>query len=148
MEKYTNAPRNLLEGWVVLAVDDHHDSRQVMADILSYYGATVILAENGCEGYEKAKTYLPRFIISDISMPEMDGWEMIEALKNDMRTVAIPVIALTAFAMREDRTRALSMGFHNYLAKPLSASNFLSQVLFMLDDIKPIHQELAARLLA
>lgn len=146
MNKYENAPKTLLEGWTVLAVDDHEDSREVIRDILEFYGATVILAEDGQQGFEVAKEIMPKFIISDISMPELDGWGMIELLKQESRTLHIPVIALTAHAMIGDREKAISKGFHNYLSKPLDPFTFLSQILILLDTVEDIADELQYRM--
>ena len=83
------------------------------------------------------ETYLvsrinPRFVISDLSMPEMDGWEFLSALKESVYTQDIPVIALTAHAMKGDRERAIAAGFHNYLTKPLTANTFMDELLVLL----------------
>ena len=77
----------------------------------------------------------PRFVISDLSMPEMDGWEFLSALKSTVYTQDIPVIALTAHAMKGDRERAMAAGFHNYLTKPLTATTFMDELLTLLLDI-------------
>lgn len=146
MNKYQFAPQTLLQDWTVLAVDDHVDSQEVISDILSYYGADVALAGDGQEGFDKAVAVKPKFIISDISMPKVDGWQFIEMLKDDPRTKDIPVIALTAHAMEGDRERAMSKGFHNHLTKPLDPFSFLGQVLILLDDIDYIEAELQERM--
>jgi len=146
MLKYNNAPTNLLSGWDVLVVDDHLASQEVIQDILVFYGATVHLAENGAVGFDLAVKVRPRFIISDISMPEVDGWAFIEMLKADNHTKFIPVIALTAHAMSGDRELAISKGFHNYLPKPLDPFTFLSQILALLEDVDQIGLELNERM--
>ena len=127
-------PRDILHGWTVLVVDDEHDSLDVARRILNYYGAEVVIAINGQEGLELARAHTPRFIISDLSMPVMDGWEFIENMKKDHHLAAIPVIALTAHAMPGDRSRALSAGFHNYLSKPLTPATFMRDLLTLLGD--------------
>jgi CheY-like chemotaxis protein len=126
-------PENILEGWTVLVVDDEADSAEVASILLEMYGATVIVANNGRNGLEAIKKHRPRFVITDLTMPEMNGWEMTQALKLDDRGLAsIPVIALTAHAMTGDRSRALGIGFHNYLTKPLQPETFVSQLLELL----------------
>jgi CheY-like chemotaxis protein len=75
------------------------------------------------------------FIISDLSMPVMSGWEMLTELRNDTLTVNIPVIALTAHAMQGDRNRAIAAGFHNYLIKPLRPQTFIKDLLNVVMDI-------------
>jgi two-component system, cell cycle response regulator DivK len=128
-----NVPENVLEGWTVLVVDDEPDSAEVASILLEMYGATVIVSNNGKQGLEAIKKHRPRFVITDLTMPEMNGWEMTQALKLDDRELAsIPVIALTAHAMTGDRSRALGIGFHNYLTKPLQPETFVSQLLELL----------------
>ena len=101
-------------------------------------GATIQTASNGREGLEKATQRRPRFILSDLSMPEMSGWQLLRALKNDPRTKDIPVIALTAHAMQGDRELGFAAGFHNYLTKPLMPETFINNVLTLLMDVPSI----------
>jgi CheY-like chemotaxis protein len=128
--------RTLLNAWRVLVVDDEEDSQEVAMRILRYYGATVFTANNGEEGLSFARNN-PNLslIISDLSMPILDGWGMMEALKKDRRTLEIPVIALTAHAMRGDRQKAISAGFHNHLTKPLTPSTFINDLLNIVSDL-------------
>ncbi len=136
--------RDLLKGWNILVVEDEPDSLEVAERILRFYGATVHTAANGREGLEIARKIHPKFIISDLSMPVMDGWEMLFELKQDRSTMDIPVIALTAHAMKGDRDRAIIAGFHNYLTKPLTPANFMRDLLILLDNIPDIALALKA----
>jgi two-component system, cell cycle response regulator DivK len=139
-----NIPENILKGWTVLVVEDEPDSAEVASILLQMYGATVVVARNGREGLEMIHQHRPRFVITDLTMPDMNGWEMTEALKVGDRVVAsIPVIALTAHAMNGDRNRALKTGFLNYLTKPLKPDTFVSQLLELLAyDIPELKQVL------
>lgn len=128
-------PRTLLQGWNVLVVDDEPDSLEVAVIILRFYSATVITATNGQEAIDSAKANRPKLIISDISMPVMDGWAFINELKTTLATRDIPVIALTAHAMVGDRQRAIAAGFHNYITKPLTSATFIKELLLILLDI-------------
>jgi CheY-like chemotaxis protein len=128
-------PRTLLQGWNVLVVDDEPDSLEVAVRILRFYSASVTTANNGLEAIELAKANRPKLIISDISMPVADGWELIQNLKNNLSTREIPAIALTAHAMVGDRQRAMSAGFYNYISKPLTAATFIKELLRILIDI-------------
>ena len=131
-------PDNVLHGWTVLVIDDEPDSAEVASMLLQMYGATVVVANNGREGLEMIKKHRPRFVITDLTMPDMNGWEMTAALKLGDRGVAeIPVVALTAHARSGDRSRALDMGFHNYLTKPLEPETFVTQLLELLVDDMP-----------
>ena len=127
--------RLFLHGWNVLVVDDDPMSLMVATMILKHHGATVYPAANGKEGLELAKLVRPRFIISDLSMPIMDGWAMISELKRDPSTKSIPAIALTAHAMIGDREKAMAAGFHNYLTKPLTPATFIKDLVRLLLDI-------------
>jgi CheY-like chemotaxis protein len=128
-------PRSLLDGWDVLVVDDEPFSRDVASRILKFYGATVWTAENGREALAIIPSVRPKFIISDISMPVMDGWGFIKRMKADRELLDIPVIALTAHAMVGDREKAMAAGFHNYLSKPLNPATFMKQLLTLLVDV-------------
>jgi CheY-like chemotaxis protein len=121
--------RDKVSSWAVLIVDDEPDSLEVATRVLKYHGASVLVAPNGKEAIEILKTQIPTFILSDLSMPMMDGWSLIEHLKSNPRTADVPVIALTAHAMSGDRERSLAAGFHHYLTKPLSPLTFLEDLL-------------------
>ena len=129
---------NLLNDWTVLVVDDEPDSIEVVRTLLELCGARVITADNGETGFIEAKQNRPDFIISDLSMPGVSGWEMLERLKTELSTQQIPIIALTAHAMDGDRNRAIAAGFHNYLSKPLEPETFVSDLLGLLVDVPNI----------
>lgn len=141
-EPITQIPEDLLEGWVIVVLDDEDDSLEVAQIILDEYGATVYTAQNGQEGVEIVRRVRPRFVISDLSMPVMDGWGFISSLKADRALADIPVIALTAHAMVGDRERAVAAGFHNYLTKPLTVDTFMADLLRLLIDIPELAESL------
>jgi two-component system cell cycle response regulator len=134
--------RGILQGWDVVVIDDEPDSLDVAARILRYYSASVHTASNGAEGLALIRKIRPRFVISDLSMPVMDGWEMIKYLKQDRSALEMPIIALTAHAMVGDRERAISAGFHNYLTKPLNPATFIGDVLSLLMDVPHLASQL------
>jgi len=125
-------PRDILANWQVVVIDDEPDSLQVASLVLQAYGAVIHTATNGLEGLERIQSVQPRFVICDLSMPEMDGWALIKAIQKDANLREIPVIALTAHAMLGDRERALAAGFYNYLTKPLTAKTFIHDLLVLL----------------
>lgn len=124
-----------LKGWTVLVVDDEYDSRMVAEIMLEDAGARVVTAMNGREALDRLRQEKPQFILSDLSMPVMDGWQLMAELNDNRATATIPVIALTAHAMVGDRERALAAGFRNHITKPLSADKFMSQLLAILEDL-------------
>jgi CheY-like chemotaxis protein len=134
--------RTILKDWSVLVIDDEPDSLEVAQRLLTHYGAKVLIASNGQEAWDILQKSRPRFILSDISMPVMDGWELIARIKNHRTTLDIPAIALTAHAMVGDRERAISAGFHNYLSKPLTVDTFIKDLLCLLVDIPEFSDEL------
>jgi CheY-like chemotaxis protein len=121
--------REQVKHWQVLVVDDEPDSVEVVTRVLRFYGVTVYTANNGKEALQSVRQFKPTFILSDLSMPVMDGWEFLFNLKEDAATAAIPVIALTAHGMQGDRDRALAAGFHYYLTKPLSPLTFIDDLM-------------------
>ncbi len=135
-------PRTILQNWNVLVVDDEPDSLEVATLLLKHYGANVIQACNGQEALAAVRANHPKLVISDISMPVMDGWSLIRELKRDRSTLDIPVIALTAHAMVGDREKAITAGFHNYLSKPLTPSTFMRDLLHLLVDIPALADSL------
>lgn len=135
-------PTDLLQGWDIVVIDDEPDSLEIARYILDFYGANVHTATNGKEGVEAVERMKPRFIISDLSMPTMDGWEFLKELKSAAHIKDIPVIALTAHAMKGDRERAIEAGFHNYLTKPLTATTFMDELLVLLLDIPQLSEYL------
>lgn len=135
-------PDDLLDGWDIVVIDDEEDSLLIAEIILLEYGANVHTASDGEEGLGVVRSVKPRFVISDISMPHMDGWGFIEALKADPEIANIPVIALTAHAMVGDRERAIDAGFHNYLTKPLTVDTFMSDLVKLLIDIPELVEHL------
>lgn len=127
-----------LKGWTVVVVDDDPLSLLVASTILKYHGAEVHTGVNGEEGLRLVRSVRPRLIISDLSMPVMDGWALISELKNDRTTAEIPAIALTAHAMSGDRQRAIAAGFHNHITKPLTPATFMHDLLLLLTDIPSV----------
>ena len=127
-----------LQGWIVVVVDDEPDSLEVATVLLEMHGAVVLEASDGQAGHELIRNKRPHLIISDLSMPNMTGWQMLDRLKMDDRSIAeIPVIALTAHAMEQDRRRAIAAGFHNFISKPLVPKTFVHQIIGILAVDRP-----------
>ncbi|HEX9109163.1 MAG TPA: response regulator, partial [Longimicrobiales bacterium] len=102
----------------VLLVEDNEDNRIVYATVLEHFGYKVIEATDGAEGVRLARERHPDVVLMDISIPVIDGWQATTMLKDDPATTGIPVIALTAHALPEDREKSVSVGCDGYLAKP------------------------------
>jgi DNA-binding response OmpR family regulator/anti-sigma regulatory factor (Ser/Thr protein kinase) len=111
----------------VLIVEDHGDVRTFLREHLQRH-YRVLEATNGSEGLERALASLPDLVLSDVVMPQMNGYELCRALKAHERTCHIPVVLLTAKTMREDRLLGLEIGADCYLVKPFDALELLVQV--------------------
>ncbi len=110
-----------LRGVRVLVVDDEHDTREVLSVMLARYGTEVRAAGSAAEALEVFKQWKPDVLVSDIGMPEEDGYALIEKIRalNQEDGGDVPAIALTAFAAAQDKERALAAGFQRHLAKPI-----------------------------
>ena len=103
----------------VLVVEDNQVNRMLVEDLLEAHGYEVISVENGEEGIKKAKEIKPSIILMDIQMPGMDGTEAANIIKNDTQTSDIKIVAITSYAMKGDREKYISLGFDDYMAKPI-----------------------------
>ena len=103
----------------ILVVEDDMDNRRIVVKVLVVEGYEVIEAIDGVEALTRAREELPNLILMDLALPKMDGWEATRQLKMDPVTRAIPVVALTAFAMRGDEEQARAAGCDDYLPKPV-----------------------------
>jgi two-component system, cell cycle response regulator DivK len=113
---------------LILVAEDHDDNRAIAVAILQHAGFAVIEAVNGLEALALARTQLPKLVLMDVSMPELDGWSVTRALRHDERTRDIVVIALTAHALPEDRQRAEDAGCDGFLTKPIGPAALLASV--------------------
>lgn len=111
----------------VLIVDDYEDSRALCTEYLQFMGYRVSAAADGREAVRKASAR-PDVIIMDLSLPQMDGWQAIRALKDDDVTRNIPVIVLTGHALSGLRERALEAGCAGFLTKPCLPPDLLEEV--------------------
>lgn len=119
-----------LEGIRVLLVDDDPDTRSLLRQVLSQCKAEVHVAESAKDGMRCLSSFRPDVLISDIGMPNKDGYQFLKELRRRPREDfgAIPAIALTAFARSEDRTRAMMAGYNVHIAKPIEPQELLATV--------------------
>ncbi len=120
-----------LHGVRVTAVDDEPDALALLRVVLETAGATVSTFSSPAAALESLATDIPDALVIDIGMPEMDGFELIERIRNsaDARVRDVPAAALTAFARSEDRTKALRSGFEMHLAKPVDPGELVASVV-------------------
>lgn len=114
---------------IVLLVEDNEDNRTIYRTLLEHCGFRVIEARNGREGVDFAFAEPPDVVLMDLSMPVMDGFGALRLLREDKRTRALPIIALTAHALAGERDRGMAAGFDSYLAKPIEPRDVLKEVI-------------------
>ncbi len=119
---------------LILIVEDNFMNRDMLARRLKRRNFRVVDAVNGPDGLQIARREHPDLIVLDISIPVIDGYEVARRLKNDPATAAIPIIALTAHALSEDRERALSAGCDEYTTKPVNFGALLILIHQLLEQ--------------
>ena len=112
----------------ILLVEDNELNRDMLSRRLSRKGFDVQFAFDGQEAVEKAKTLLPDLVLMDIGLPVLDGYDATRAIKSDDSTKSIPVIALTAHAMAEDRKQCLDAGCNDFDTKPIDLPRLLDKI--------------------
>jgi CheY-like chemotaxis protein len=112
----------------ILVVEDNDKNLKLIRDVLQFAGYAVVSAGSGEDGVALAMERPPDLVLMDLQLPGMDGTEALRRLRDSSRTRHVPVVAVTAFAMRDDRERAMDAGFDGYLSKPISVSSLPAQV--------------------
>lgn len=117
-----------MAGELILIVEDNDKNLKLTRDVLQFKGYRTLEAGTAEAGLALAQAQQPNLILMDIQLPGVDGITALRQLRADPRTASIPVIALTAFAMKDDRERFLAAGFDGYLDKPINVKEFPEQV--------------------
>jgi CheY-like chemotaxis protein len=112
----------------ILLIEDNEMNRDMLSRRLVKRGYEVVVAVDGQEGVEKARSEAPALVLMDMSLPVLDGWEATRSLRADPATRAIPVIALTAHAMAGDREKALAAGCDDFDTKPIELERLLGKI--------------------
>jgi len=116
----------------ILVVEDNQDNRELVVKVLKINGYKVIEAADGEEALEKTKTENPDLIIMDLFIPKIDGYEVTRRLKSDRDLKHIPVIALTAHALKGDMEVALAAGCDGYMPKPIDVRELPKQIEYFM----------------
>ena len=112
----------------ILLVEDNELNRDMLTRRLERKAFTVICAKDGQEGIDMAQSENPDIILMDLSLPVLDGWSAAKKLKADTMTQSIPIIALTAHAMKGDREKALEAGCDDYDTKPIDFERLIEKI--------------------
>jgi CheY-like chemotaxis protein len=127
---------------LILVVDDNEAGRLLVTTVLQLEGFEVDSAGSSAEVLERLRERTPNLILMDVQLPGQDGLAFTRQLKADPATAAIPIVALTAYAMAGDREHALAAGCIGYITKPIDTRNFGSQVWRLLSG-EPIEPAVA-----
>ncbi|MGB7949767.1 MAG: response regulator [Candidatus Binatia bacterium] len=113
---------------LILIIEDNEKNRKLCRDVLQVKGYRTIESETAEEGIDLARSQAPALILMDIQLPGMDGITAMKQLKADAKTHSIPIVAITASTMTNNRTAMLAEGFDGYQTKPIGLKDFLSEV--------------------
>jgi len=120
----------------ILVVEDNLDNYELVRTILELAGFDTFLAVNGRDGVDAARKQKPDLILMDMALPEMDGWDATQRIREDPGTRDIPMIALTVHTLPRERKRALDAGVDAYLSKPYDAAQLIKLVESTLETSK------------
>jgi len=112
----------------ILIIEDNELNLDMLTRRLERKGFSIIAAKDGLSGIERANQEKPELIIMDLSLPKLDGWDAAKKLKEEIATKSIPIIALTAHAMKGDRQKALNAGCDEYDTKPVDFERLLGKI--------------------
>jgi len=112
----------------ILIVEDNEDSRELVVKVLRNKGYVMVEAVDGEEAIEKVVSERPDLVLLDISIPKLDGYEVAKRLKGREDVKDIPIVAVTAHAMKGDREKVISAGFEGYISKPVNVRELPEQV--------------------
>lgn len=115
-------------GKKILSIEDNASNRRIVFDFLTSKGYEVIEAVNGKEGLKKAREEKPRLILMDIQLSEMDGFEVIKAVRQTAGIKEVPIIILSSFAMAGDSEKGFSAGANAYFIKPYSFQELMGKI--------------------
>ncbi|HEY8163681.1 MAG: response regulator [Methylocystis sp.] len=113
---------------IILIVEDNELNMKLFNDLLEAYGHATLRTKSGVEAISLARAHRPDLILMDIQLPEVSGLEVTRWLKDDEELKEIPVVAITAFAMKGDEEKIRQGGCEAYLSKPISVAKFLETV--------------------
>ena len=112
----------------VLFADDNPANRELVRAILEAAGFQVLEASDGRQALEQVRAHRPDVVLLDVQMPKLDGLRVLAEIRQDPVLATVPVVALTAYAMRGDRERILASGFDGYLTKPIDFATLVAEV--------------------
>ena len=129
----SNMEDKKMESKKILVIDDDKNNRYLISFLLEKEGFEVVIATNGLEGIEAARKQQVDLIIMDIRMPKMNGYEATKRIRRLKNYKSIPIVALTSYAMMEDKEKAMRAGCTRYMSKPITPETFISEIKKILE---------------
>jgi CheY-like chemotaxis protein len=117
----------------IVVAEDHPTSRELIEELLQGFGYEVVSACDGQDALDKVKNHDPDLVVLDVQMPILDGFGVLRQLRGDARFSHLPIVALSAYAMRGDREKGINAGFDAYLTKPIDAVALKEQLQSLLE---------------
>lgn len=117
-----------ISDWKVVVVEDTYDDQQLVSRVFAHHGAQVFVAKNGNECLKLLDQMEPTVVVTDLAMPGKDGWQTLVAIRSNVSTAHIPVIAITAYHSTDVAEDAISAGFDGYYPKPINPVTFVAWV--------------------
>lgn len=112
----------------ILLIEDNEQNRYLVTFLLAQHGYEVHAVTDGMRGIEAARTFVPLLILLDIQLPGMDGYAVARALRQNAALQAVPIVAVTSYAMPGDREKALEAGCTGYIEKPINPDTFVAEM--------------------
>jgi len=112
----------------ILIIEDNPENMQLMVYLLTAFGHTVLETTAGEIGLTSVHEVAPDLILCDLHMPDMNGYDVAQRLKLDLKLATIPLVAVTAYAMVGDREKVLAAGFNGYIPKPINPESFVCEI--------------------
>ena len=128
-----------MSGIHILVVDDEADSREIVTFVLEQAGAIVTSVSSGIEALQVIERSIPALIVSDIGMPEMDGYMLLQQVRTLEQVRQVPAIALTAYAGELDRQQAIQAGFQKHLSKPIEPNELINVISALINSLGTAH---------
>jgi len=119
----------------ILVIEDNPDNMKMITFILEKNGYKTLSAFTGKDGIDLAKMELPDLILLDIQLPDMDGTDVLKAIRNSDTDIPLPIVAVTSYAMSGDRQKLLAAGCNGYLEKPINPGNIVEEIKTYLGEL-------------
>jgi CheY-like chemotaxis protein len=123
-----------ISSWKVLVVEDEEDSMEVVKDILGHYSIESLAAYNAEDALELMQGFTPTLAILDLALPQMDGWGLLRAMRDNPDTSHVPAVAITAYHSANVAQEAIQAGFDAYFPKPIEATAFVRELERIIDE--------------